>query len=194
MSYRERVWYPNCAYHITARGNRRSDIFKDGEDFDIYLSYIDNTMAYYDDEYKLVAYCLMDNHVHLMIETKERHIKYFMTRVHSMYAKYFNHKYNFIGHLFQDRYFSEHIENDSQMIETSRYIHLNPVKANMVELPEEYKYSSFDMYIGLKKERRITSSSILSYFSGDRGKYKEFVRQGINPKYQEVGEEDGISC
>ncbi|MEG0371489.1 MAG: transposase [Clostridium sp.] len=176
MGYKEREWYEGSTYHITARGNRRSDIFKDGEDFEIYLSHIDNAMAYYDGEYNLIAYCLMDNHVHLLIETKQRHIKDFITRIHSMYAKYFNHKHNYVGHLFQDRYFTENIENDSQMLETSRYIHLNPVKAKMVTLPEEYKYSSYDMFIGLKKELRVNTSPILTHFKGNRTKYKKFVQ------------------
>jgi len=85
----------------------------------------------------------MTNHVHILIATKEKQLGYFIGRVNSMYAKYFNDKYNYIGHLFQDRYFSELIEDDKQMLTTSQYIHLNPVRANMVNLPEDYEWSSF---------------------------------------------------
>jgi REP element-mobilizing transposase RayT len=66
-----------------------------------------------------------------------------MRRVNGIYARYFNNKYNYIGHLFQERYYSELIENDAQALEISRYIHLNPVKAKMVQCAEEYKQSSW---------------------------------------------------
>ena len=148
MGSKARTWYPNSAYHITTRGNRRSDIFKDGEDFEVYLKMLEEALDFYNNEFELICYCLMDNHVHLVIYTKEKHLKYFISRVNSIYAKYFNKKHNYIGHLYQDRYFSEVIESDAQMLETSRYVHLNPFRAGMVEKPEEYKWSSYSMYIG----------------------------------------------
>jgi len=78
----------------------------------------------------------------LLIYTKEKYLKYFISRVNSIYARYFNKKHNYIGHLYQDRYFSEVIESDAQMLETSRYVHLNPFRAGMVEKPKDYKWSS----------------------------------------------------
>ena len=188
MSVKAKTWYPDTSYHITARGNRRNDIFKDEEDFQIYLTLMENALDYYENKFNIVCYCLMDNHVHLMIQTKDMHYKYFITRVNSIYAKFFNHKYNYIGHLYQDRYFSEIIETDSQSLETSRYIHLNPMRANMVTKPEAYKWSSYSMYIGSTKEKLINSKSILNYFK-NRQDYKTFVEQGINHKYdKEMGE------
>ena len=87
-----------------------------------------------------------------------------MKRINQIYAQYFNKKYNYIGHIFQDRYHSEIIKDDSQMLTTSRYIHLNAVRANMVKEPEEYDYSSFRMYIGCKKEELISSQRVLACF------------------------------
>lgn len=182
-----RVWYPNAIYHITARGNRRNDIFKDEEDFQVYLTIIEGSLEYFKNEFEILCYCLMDNHVHLLLHTKEMHLKYFVSRVNSIYAKFFNKKYNYIGHLYQDRYFSEIIESDTQLIETSRYIHLNPVRANMVRKPEEYKWSSYSMYIGTREEKLINSEKILSYFKEDikRDLYKTFVKNGVKAKYEE---------
>ncbi|MGH4123087.1 MAG: transposase [Clostridium sp.] len=94
-------------------------------------------------------------------------------------------KYNFIknhiGHLYQDRYHTEIIENDAQMLTTSRYIHLNPVRANMVNKPAEYKWSSYGIFIGLVKERFTVSQNILSYFKRDNNKelYRKFVESAI---------------
>lgn len=89
----------------------------------------------------------MDNHVHIMLKIEKRPSGELISRVHSIYTKYFNKKYNYIGHLFQDRYYLELIEDDSQLLETSRYVHLNPVKTSMVEMPNEYKWSSYSMLI-----------------------------------------------
>ena len=97
-----------------------------------------------------------------------------MGRVNAAYTRYFNKKYNYIGHLFQDRYFGELIKRDEQILETSRYIHLNPVRANMVERAEEYKWSSYPMYIGLQEEKIIFSEYILLYFN-NRDLYRKFV-------------------
>jgi putative transposase len=192
MSVRGRIWYPNTSYHITARGNRRNDIFKDEEDFQIYITLMENAIDYFENKFVIICYCLMDNHIHIMLETKDMHFKNYITRINSIYAKFFNHKYNYIGHLYQDRYFSELIETDSQALETSRYIHLNPVRANMVIKPEEYKWSSYAMYIGETKEKLINSRSILNYFKS-RQAYKTFVEQGINHKYDKEIVRDGIS-
>lgn len=156
MSYKERVWYPNAIYHITARGNRRNNIFKDGEDFQIYLTLIEQALEYFNFQREIICYCLLNNHVHLLIRTKDWHIKDIMTRINSIYAMYYYKKYNYIGHLYQDRYFTDLIESDSQMLETSRYIHLNPVRAKMVKKPErleaaitheKYKYPKMKVVI-----------------------------------------------
>lgn len=188
MSTKKRVWVEDSSYHITARGNRRNDIFKDDEDFGYYRTLLKEVQEYYMNDYEIAAYCLMDNHVHILISTKDRHLCFFVSRINSIYTKYFNKKYNYIGHLFQDIYFSELIEKDEQMLETSRYIHLNPVKANMVEKPEEYKMSSYNVIIGSEVNTIndiVNEEIILNYFNGSREKYKSFVEKGINQKYQQ---------
>ncbi|EJO5346285.1 transposase [Clostridium botulinum] len=185
--HKKRVWFPNSSYHITARGNRKNDIFKDEEDFQVYIILIKNALEYFKGEFQLICYCLMDNHVHLLIEAKDKHIKFFMSRINSIYAKYFNNKYNYCGHLYEKRYFSELIETDHQLLDVSRYIHLNPVKANMVDKAQDYKWSSYSMLIGEKKEILINSHKILSYFNKEnkRQLYKEFVESNIKTKLNE---------
>lgn len=111
-----RKWYPNAMYHITSRGNSRSDIFRDKEDYQIYITIIKEAVEFLENEYEILSYCLMTNHVHLQVQTKEKHIKYLMMRVNRFYAKYFNNKYLYVGHLFQSRYGSELIEEDSYFI------------------------------------------------------------------------------
>ena len=173
----KRNWYPGGSYHVTARGNHKENIFSKKEDFAYYLTLVKEAVEYYrNDKYEIISYCLMDNHVHLLIKTGEKPLGQFIGRINSKYAKYYNKKYNCIGHLFQDRYFSELIESNSQMLETSRYIHLNPVRAKMTEKPENYEWSSYSMYIGNQKEDLIHSGQILSYFiSNGRESYKTYV-------------------
>lgn len=182
MPTKKRRWYPDACYHVTGRGNHRNDIFKDEEDFKYYLTSVNEAVEYYTyDKYQIICYCLMDNHVQILIKTEEKPLGEFVGRINSKYAKYYNKKYNYIGHLFQDRYFSELIELDSQMLETSRYIHLNPVRARMVEKPETYEWSTCSTYIGSKKEKLICTDRILSYFKDkNRELYKNYVESVIS--------------
>lgn len=99
--------------------------------------------------------------MHLIIETSDITVSEIMKRVNSLYTRNFNIKYNLVGHLFQGRYFAELIETDGYMLEASKYVHLNPVRAKMVSFPEDYEWSSYSMYIGNEKEGIITSSKIL---------------------------------
>lgn len=185
MGTPRRKWYPGAIYHITARGNHKNDIFRDEEDFQVYLALAKEAKKYYEEsKYEIICYCLMTNHVHLLIRTGELPIGKIIGRINSMYAKYFNNKYNYVGHLFQDRFYSKIIEDDKQMLEASRYIHLNPVRANMVKKPEEYMWSSYEMYIGSKIEKLVSSEKILCYFKKEKRRelYKRFVESSIQIK------------
>ena len=175
-------WYPGSIQLITCRGNRRSDLFKAEEDYIVFLAIGKEVMEKL--PFKLYSYCLMTNHVHLQIKTFDDNISQIMKRINQIYAQYFNKTYNYIGHLFQDRYHSEVIATDEQLLSTSRYIHLNPVRANMVEKPEDYQWSSYSMIIGFKSEKLIKAENILSYFIKDncRELYREFVESKIKER------------
>lgn len=96
MSNKERQWFPDTSYHITIRGNRRGDIFKDEEDFQVYLEIMQETLEYYGADFEVICYCLMDNHVHILLKTKDKHMKYFLARISGIYTKYSNDKYNIV--------------------------------------------------------------------------------------------------
>lgn len=148
LSTPTRAWFPGASYHITNRGNHKETIFLDDEDYITYLSLIRNTLEFYKDfNYKLLCYCLMSNHVHLLLKTDSQSPSFFMRRLNSLYVKYFNNKYDYVGHLFQERYFSNIITSEFELLEVSKYIHLNPVKAKIVKMPETYKWSSYDHII-----------------------------------------------
>jgi hypothetical protein len=127
----------------------------------------------------------MTNHVHLQIETCDINISQVMKRINMLYAIYFNKKYNFVGHLFQDRYRSELIDATPYHLEMSRYIHLNPVRGNIVARPELYEWSSYRAYIGDHQDRLTTTDKILGCFSPPRVQhYLEFVEEAL--KYIKV--------
>ena len=120
MTRKKIEWYEGTMYHITLIGNRRNNIFKDEEDFQVYLTMLEEALDYYESyNYRTMSYCLMDNYVHIMLKTDKKPPEELISRVNSIYTKYFNRKHNYIGYLFQGRYYSELIENDSQLLENS---------------------------------------------------------------------------
>lgn len=176
MATPKRFWYEGAIYHITARGNRKDVIFKDDQDYQVYLNRVEEAVEYYEEHnYKLISYCLMKNHVHLLIKTETQPVGVLISRIHSIYTRYFNKKYDYVGHLFQGRHHQELIKNDIQLLEASRYIHLNPVKANIVKYPEHYPWSSYKTIIGRKQEELVCSDIILKYFDNET-KHKSYEK------------------
>lgn len=187
MGYKARPWFPGAILHITARGNHRNDIFRDEEDFEVYCAHLEGALKHFKGKFHVYSYCLMDNHIHLLVKTEDMHICNFITRVNSIYANFFNKKYKYVGHLYQDRYFTELIESDAQLLSASRYIHLNPIRARMVKKPEEYQWSSYSMFLGSTRERNVDCEKILKYFGpeNNRENYREFVEAGIKEEDKE---------
>ncbi|ABR46973.1 protein of unknown function DUF1568 [Alkaliphilus metalliredigens QYMF] len=131
-------------YHVMVRGINQQDIFEDDDDRQRYLE----TITRYKNEldFEVYAYCLMNNHVHLLIQEKEAELSKIFKKIGTSYVHYFNWKYERNGHLFQDRYKSEVVETDSYLHTVIRYIHQNPVKAKISGI-NEYKWSSYNDYI-----------------------------------------------
>lgn len=117
----------------------------------------------------------MSNHVHLQIATNDIEIWTIMRGINWRYSNYFNAKYEKVGHLFQNRYHSELIEDEAYLLQTSKYIHLNPVKAGIVDQPIKYPWSSYGVYMGVYKNSLIHEDDTLAYFQYDRRLYKNFV-------------------
>ena len=161
-------------YHIMVRGVNKDIIFRDDEDRKLYL----RLLRYYISKFncKVHAYCLMDNHIHILFEDKEFLISDFMRELSSQYAREFNKKYNRVGHLYQERFRSEAIYNGRYLLRLVRYIHRNPEKAGICKT-EDYRWSSYKQYI--YSASIIEKSYILSKFNLDYAKsieeFKKFV-------------------
>lgn len=175
MVRKHRVWFPGAIYHITARGIRKSDIFLENTDRQIYKNLLYETKQTH--PFNLLAYCLMTNHVHLLIETIDTNTSIIFNLLHTKYAKAFNTKYEYSGHVFENRYGAELITSYQYLLEASRYIHLNPVKANIVERMEDYKWSSIRSYLYNEKDPLVTTNKILYNFSApQKENYYHFLK------------------
>lgn len=154
-------------YHIMLRGNEKKQIFLDEDDKKRFLDTVQGMKV--NDEYEVFAFCIMDNHVHLLIKEGKDSLQRSMKRIGVSYSYYFNKKYNRVGHLFQDRYRSERIDGDAYFITVVRYIHNNPVKAGMVKNIEDYPWSSFRLYLGYDQEYDffLNTKPLLEMFSNN---------------------------
>lgn len=162
MPRKKRISFPNAMYHITNRGVRKLTIFYDEEDYLKYLEFLEETRERF--PFLLHAYCLMTNHVHLLIQTNKDPIWAIMKNLNTKYAKYFNKRHDLVGHLFQGRYGAELINSLQYELDVSKYIHLNPVEAHMVEKAEDYRWSSYRAYVFGEKNPHVYTEKILSHF------------------------------
>jgi len=165
MPRQKRTLSPTKIYHIMVRGNAGRDIFFDEEDRKKILRIIDNKKR--EREFEIYAYCLMDNHFHLVLKECDDNISHIMKRINTTYVLYFNKKYQINGHLFQNRFKSEIVENDAYLLALVRYVHNNPLKAGLVDTLENYQWSSFLNYIKPNKKKIINTTDILKFFSED---------------------------
>ncbi|MBM7690723.1 REP element-mobilizing transposase RayT [Peribacillus deserti] len=172
MARKKRVWYPGAAYHLICRGNRGADLFLDDKDRNTYLSMLEETREKY--EFFLHSYCLMSNHVHLLLQTISDPTGLIMSKLNTRYAIYFNKRYQQDGHVFQGRYYAQMIDSIEYLVQVSRYIHLNPLKAQLVEKPEDYKWSSYQAFLQGKPDKHATPAKILLYFNSPQN-YKLYV-------------------
>ena len=180
-----RIAYPGAFYHITSRGNERKAIFKSKRDREKFLEYCKSAVLRYDAV--IHAYCLMDNHYHILLETPSGNLSQIMRHINGAYTTYFNVKRSRVGHLFQGRYKSILVDIDEYAKELSRYIHLNPVRAKMVDAPAAYEWSSYNYFTGNRKPPEwLFRDFILGYFGNTNSKaekgYKRFVERLIHKK------------
>jgi REP element-mobilizing transposase RayT len=177
-----RIVYPGALYHVTARGNERRKIFLSQQDYRKFLSYLTEALHKYG--VMLHAFTLMGNHYHLLVETPNANLSSFMHAVASAYTTYFNSKRKRAGHLFQGRYKAILVEKEPYLLELSRYIHLNPVRADIVKAPEDYACSSYRAYIFPKEETIVSRALIWGMLSENRKeapqRYKAFVESAIS--------------
>lgn len=149
-------------YHVTARGNERRAVFLDDEDRSDYLERLGSYRAKCG--FQLLAYCLMTNHVHLALRRGPVPLSRVMAGLHSSYTQWFNRRHRRVGHLFQGRYKSFLVQEDRYLVALIRYIHLNPVRAGMVERASDYAWSSDRFFRGSRPPSWLDVGGVLPSF------------------------------
>lgn len=145
MSREARAPSKTGIYHIMLRGINQQQIFQDDEDGNKFLQTLEECKE--KSPYEIYAYCLMGNHIHLLMKETDVQIGRVMKMIASRFATWYNIKYQRVGHLFQDRFKSEPVESNEYFLTVLRYIHQNPIKAGLCKNVKEYKYSSYQEYI-----------------------------------------------
>ena len=165
-----RIKSPTKLYHVTARGSNKQILFNEQADFKVFMEILKKNMI--ECGFELYAYCLMDNHYHLVIRDNKDQIDVIFKKINTAYAYYFNTKYERTGHLFQDRFFSEPLVTANQLVNTIRYIHRNPVKAGICSDISDYRYSSYNDY--LRSDGGSIRQGALEELFGDAASFIEF--------------------
>jgi len=183
-----RIQFPGAFYHVLSRGIERRSIYRSVRDRQRFLEILQEAQERY--QIKVYGYCLMSNHYHLLLETPEGNLSRVMKYVNGSYATYFNAKWKRVGHIFSYRYKSIVVEEDRYLMILSRYIHLNPTRAKMVEMPGDYRWSSYREYLNLRKSKWLDTDWVLQIFSSKSKleamqRYKQFVEQGMDGKVQD---------
>ncbi|MBU4315456.1 transposase [Patescibacteria group bacterium] len=185
MARQLRIQYPGALYHITVRGNQKKEIYYSDYDRRCFLSVIERVFK----ARNIIchAYCLMPNHFHLVLETPEANISLCMRDINSIYTQSYHKIHNTVGHLFQGRFKSFLIEKESYLLEVIRYTVLNPVRAGLVDDPEDWRWSSYCATVGYRRPPKWLSISwILLFFSCNKRRAR---RDFINFVYSGIGGE-----
>jgi putative transposase len=178
MGRANRLIFPNSTFHVISRGNNKEDVFRSERDkYEYYRLLAD---AKDEDVISIFHYCLMSNHVHLIVWlTEQSLLSRFMKRVNLAYCRYFQRIYGHSGHLWQARFKSLFIDRDDYLLQCGKYIELNPVRAGIVALPEEYRFSSYRYYSLGESDFLLTVDPIYTGLAlseeSKRRRYREFV-------------------
>ena len=177
-----RIQYADAVYHIAARGNEKKAVYKDDQDRNSFLNLLEEINKRY--HWLCHAYCLMGNHYHLVIETRDANLALGMRQLNGMYTQLYNRRHRRWGHLFQGRYKSILIQKDSHLLEVCRYVVLNPVRAGMTTRAGAWFWSSYRAMAGKEKAHGcLTRGWVLAQLSGQRKRaeeiYRRFIEDGI---------------
>ena len=183
MARRPRVFASGLLYHVIVRGNPQPrKTFRSDDDYKAYLDRLEKYRAKF--HVRIYAYCLMPNHVHLLLETGSTPLAKFMQGLQQSYTQYFNRSYRKVGHLFQGRYKAIICDKDKYLLALVRYIHLNPVRARLAKRPERYPHSGHRSYL-LNGTPKITEAGpILKLLGGKKG-YENFVLEGMSESHND---------
>ncbi len=177
-----RIEFPGAVYHLTSRGNACQPIFLDEEDRRIFLSILGQVIPRY--RWRCYAYCLMDNHYHVLIDTEEPTLSAGMRQLNGVFTQRCNRRHGRVGHVFQGRFKAILVERDAHLLELCRYVVLNPVRARLVREADAWPWSSYRATVGLASVPPwLSVEGLLAHFGSDRGRaqqaYVQFVREGI---------------
>ena len=178
-----RLEYPGALYHVTSRGNAKSDIYLDDGDRRIFLRTLGATVTR--QHWLLHAFCLMGNHYHLLIETPEPNLSRGMHRLNGAYSQCFNRRHQRVGHVLQGRFTAILVERETHLLELARYVPLNPVRAGFVSSAEAWPWSSYRATAGIEPSPPwLSATAVLEYFGGEaeaaRQRFQRFVRDGLS--------------
>lgn len=178
-----RLEFPGALYHVTCRGNRREDIFRDRVDRLVWLEEMERVCRRF--HFLIHAFCQMTNHYHVLIETPEGNLAQGMRHLNSAYSQYYNRRHELVGHVTQGRYHAILVQKESYLRELARYIVLNPVRASVVAAPGDWEWSSYRAMMGEAPVAAwMTTSWLLTCFGPDqiaaRQAYHRFVMAGLH--------------
>lgn len=146
MSRPLRIEFPGAVYHVTSRGDRREPIYRDDEDREAQLAVIAQAMERFDAQ--VLAYCLMGNHYHLVLQTRQANLSRLMRQVNGVYTQAFNRRHGVAGHLFQGRFKAILVDRDAYLLALCRYVERNPVAAGLVATAKDWRWSSCRAHAG----------------------------------------------
>jgi len=181
MARKPRLYFPGAVYHVILRGNAGQDIFFRDKDRLRFCFFIEEGRERFN--YLIHAFCLMRNHVHLVLQVGEISISRILQNLSQRYTVWVNRQKGRTGHLFQGRYKAILIDADRYLLALVRYIHLNPIRAGIARVPEDYHWSSHKAYLGREQLPWLTTSTVLSQLSTKpsvaRRRFQDFVLEGI---------------
>ncbi|MDQ6982630.1 MAG: transposase [Mariprofundus sp.] len=187
MARKPRVHLPGGYYHVMMRGNGGSDIFFSAADRSRFLLLLQEGIGRYG--HRVHAFCLMGNHVHLLIQVGSIPLSNIIQNLGFRYTRYINQQRNAVGHLFQGRYKAILIDADSYLLELTRYIHMNPVRAGLCKTADDYEWSSHHAYVGKVVIPWLHRQDILARFSNDASKaimlFQDFTNKGMGESKRE---------
>lgn len=179
-----RIEYPGALYRVTSRGNAQQTIFESTPDYEIFLTILELVVARY--RWRCHTYCLLGNHYHLLLETPDPNLALGMRQLNGGYAQAFNRRRGQVGHVFQGRYGAILVESERHLLQLSRYVVLNPVRAGLGRRPEEWRWSSYRAMIGAAPAPALlTLDWLLDCFGEKPGAVQERFRRFVEEEVSE---------